>query len=92
MLPVGIVLQSKTIARLRAEHPDTWEVIGSPANFDTRPGTALNLLRFLWRKDYLLLRDSVLVRMCFALRWFMLLYLFFLLLGFVSFPLAHVLR
>jgi hypothetical protein len=89
MFPVGVALQWKTIARLRVESPTVWQDLGSPANFETRPRPQLRFMGFIWRKEYSQLDDAVQKRLCSLLRWFGLVYLLFLMLGFVSVFLAQ---
>jgi hypothetical protein len=49
--------------RLADRHVVTWEHLGRPALLGGGAGSTLKVLRFLWRREYLVLEDPVVTRL-----------------------------
>ena len=71
----GLVVQQVFLSRLRKRHTRTWEQLGKPVIFlNSGALNTIDLLRFLWRRDYESLDDTKTVKLGRFLRGFLLFY------------------
>ena len=65
----GFGLQRAFLARLRKQHPQTWEALGSPTLFlNNSIRNSLAVQRFIWRREYRTLGDPKTARLADLLR------------------------
>lgn len=73
LVPTGValvLLHSRLLRLMRAEHVSVWESLGRPKLvFAKTISETLKTLRYLWRRDYVTLEDYEFVALCRRLRF-----------------------
>lgn len=75
LLIFGLILHCKLILYLRKNQYETWNILGRPSLLNNSVRNCFFINRFLFRKEYLKLRDPYLIRIANFIRNFNIFYL-----------------
>jgi hypothetical protein len=85
---VGVCIQWRAIRLLKMQFTDKWKSLGRPNLINNSIPTVYKLHKFVWKKQYIDLKDPDLFRYCNILRIYQIFYLIFLPILFVLFVFA----